>query len=176
MTEHNKIYESLVQGPDDAIGAFAYVLYKQHKVEWMKDIHTRHQRTPTGQEVEFFHAENILPGMIEAYRKRGEALAIAFLEAGLEEKIIEIEESVKASSLAKRFEGVEMRLDDRKGVKGWFRDIGTNVMVNVLTILVIGAVIVGSKLWGDFNSFLEGKYGGGAAGQHQAVPPANGTK
>jgi hypothetical protein len=163
MAEYNKVYESLVTGPDDAVGAFAYVLYKQHKVKFIKDFESRNRRLPTPEEMEAFHHQNCLDTQLQGYKERGETLAQAFLNAGLAEHISRIEDEVRMSALSERFKGVETRLDEKKNLTSWFRDIGTNVVVNILTVLVVGAIFLGSKAWSDFNNVIDARYGQGVA-------------
>ena len=36
--QYNWVYKELVQGPDDVVGALAYVLYKQQKIAFIEQI------------------------------------------------------------------------------------------------------------------------------------------
>ena len=78
---YNWIYRQLVIDPNDAVGAFAYVLYKREKIEFIEATRQRHQRNPTPE------------------------------------------------------------LRAKKTWSQWVRDVLSNVGLNVLTILVVGAVV-----------------------------------
>ena len=50
-TPRCEIYALLVRGDDDAVGAFAYMLYKRHKREFMQNFEILHQRRPNDDEL-----------------------------------------------------------------------------------------------------------------------------
>lgn len=58
---------------------------------------------------------------------------------------------------------------------GWLRDVGGNLIVNVVTILVIGALVLGYKFIGELQQRTEMKTGLGSAGA-QGAPAADATK
>jgi len=51
---YNKMYETLIQGPDDAVGAFAYVEYKRHKIAFIHDVRSKTGSPPTAAEMATF--------------------------------------------------------------------------------------------------------------------------
>ncbi|CAM2156960.1 conserved protein of unknown function [Pararobbsia alpina] len=159
---YNQVFELLVDGPTDAVGAFAYVLYKEQKVEYVKHIRAQMKRPPTRQELESFRAQNSLPQQVDGLRERGVLLADQFLTDGLAACIPEIEARVNASVLSEQIESVRsgvVRIEDtlarKRTLKGWIADIGGNLVVNILTIALIGAVIAGYKVMSKATSRAE---------------------
>lgn len=52
----NYIYAELVKGPNDIVGLFAYAIYKQEKIEYIKRFKENHiNREPEPHELEEFH-------------------------------------------------------------------------------------------------------------------------
>ncbi|SLM31655.1 hypothetical protein MTBBW1_410010 [Desulfamplus magnetovallimortis] len=47
----NYIYSELVEGKNDVIGALAYSLYKQQKIECITDFEKKYERRPTEEEL-----------------------------------------------------------------------------------------------------------------------------
>jgi hypothetical protein len=157
--EYNQIYERLVDGPDDAVGAFAYVLYKQHKVEYVKNIKATLSRKPTDAEMEQFHQQNSLNTQINGYKDRAEVLVQAFLNAGLEKRIGDIETDVRKSELGVRIENVQRTLNEKKTIMSWFSEGCRTFAVNILTILVVGALVIGYKYISSINMSVEKNIG-----------------
>lgn len=74
------VYDQLVTGPNDFIGALAYSLYKQTKVEWLVNLQAANGGLdPTLAESKMFHDFNILPAQLQGYKDRVTALAATFL-------------------------------------------------------------------------------------------------
>ncbi|WP_198116427.1 hypothetical protein [Massilia rhizosphaerae] len=187
---YNTIYEKLTANPDDLIGAFAYIIYKQQKVDFYKSFAGR---TPTPDEVKNFHAIASLDTSIAAYRAQGEAMAQAFLNASLDELVERTEADTRQDTLYKHIETVSSGLAAKLGVindslqakrtvGGWARDVGGNLLVNLVTIFVIGAFVLGYKFMGELQQNAEQKAGlnsttaapanvGGAAKPAETVPP-----
>lgn len=171
MAPYNQVYERLVSGPDDAVGAFAYVLYKQHKIEFIKSVNSREQRNPTSAEMDVFHQQNCLDTQLKGYTERAQVLAQSFLNIGLEEHIAKFEQEVRRDMLYTRFQAVESKLDERRGFGGWVANVTSNLVVNVMTIIVVGAIFIGYQKIADFNSGAESKVGiGDHAKENKAAP------
>lgn len=152
---YNPIYERLVKGPDDAVGAFAYMLYKQHKVDYVISVQATHNRKPTEAEMTQFHQQNSLDTQIKSCTDRAEVLVQAFLNAGLEKRIGDIETDVRKSALGIRIENVQRTLDEKKTTRAWLAEVGGNLAVNLLTIIVIGFLVIGYKHLSSMNFFFE---------------------
>ena len=54
-TAYNSIYQELVRDNADAVGIFAYALYKQHKLAFVNKIIADQNRRPTADELSNFH-------------------------------------------------------------------------------------------------------------------------
>lgn len=82
---YNSIYDKLVEGEGDLVGAFAYCFYKEQKRAFCEQIRTDHAREPNQAELSTFYLTSCVPQSIAAYRDRGEKLVNAFLQTYLSE-------------------------------------------------------------------------------------------
>jgi len=80
------IYRQLVTNPNDAVGAFAYILYKQEKIAFIEAIKAAQQREPTADELHTFHTQACTQPRIDSYLRNAEQLTSEFPSAGLKEK------------------------------------------------------------------------------------------
>lgn len=147
----NLIYTQLVRDNSDAVGMFAYALYKQQKMAFFERIDTQHGRLPTNDELESFHMTSTLPPSIHGYREQAEALVSAFLNEALEQKIEQIEASVKDSIIASHLVDIKAQISHKKTFNGWFASVAENLTVNIVTILIIGALVIGSNGLGSLS-------------------------
>ena len=188
---YNWVYRKLVQGPDDVVGALAYVLYKQQKIAFIEQIQRDQQREPNEQELQSFHTISALPDTLASAQPRAEALADQFLEIALAARLQQAETEIRQSTtlhmlestktdlthvvqasqalLSSRTESILAELQGKKTIGGWLREVGGNLLVSVLTIVVVGALYTGYQWLSVFNSNLE-KHSGAA--QHPAPPSA----
>lgn len=95
--QYNWVYDDLVQGPNDVVGALAYVLYKQQKIAFLNKIHADHNREPTSEELNSFHTYTRLPETQQGFMDRAAALADEFLEVALETKLQQAETLIRQS-------------------------------------------------------------------------------
>jgi hypothetical protein len=163
---YNWIYKALVNGPNDVHGAVAYVLYKNEKIAYIEHFTKEKGRQPDGNDLAEFHRMTNLPGRLESYREQADRLLEEFLEAMLAARVqveqdafrqshvstmirdteadirahIQSSESVIKAEVSK----VQRALDGGKGMTGWFKDLGSNLLVNLLTVVLIGLAVVGS--------------------------------
>lgn len=159
---HNHIYERLVAGPDDAVGAFAYVLYKQHKVAFVKNVFEARGRDPTDEEMVIFYQQVSLQSQLDGYRQRAQVLAANFLEDGLVEHIVRIGLELQESDFNRRLDRIEGKLDGKRSFWGWCAEVSANLLINIVTIIVIGAAVIGYKSLASFNSATETRFDLGA--------------
>lgn len=89
---YNWVYRQLVTDPDDAVGAFAYVLYKQEKIAFIEAIKQSQGREPTPEELRTFHTQTSTQPRIDSYIKSAEQLASDFPNAGLKKQLEDFEE------------------------------------------------------------------------------------
>lgn len=153
--KYNWIYKKLAPSPEDAVGAFAYMLYKEDKIAYIEDIFKATGKNPTAEDLSAFHRTSCLPTVLEGYRERAQLLVNDFLQTALRDRIKEMEESVKNNALGTKFDGVVAQLNEKKTLAGWGRDVGTNIFVNFLTIVIIGAIILGYKSYSSWSAKTE---------------------
>ncbi len=188
---YNWIYKALVNGPNDVHGAVAYVLYKNEKIAYIEHFVKEKGHQPDSNDLAEFHRMTNLPGRLESYREQADRLLEEFLEAMLATRIqvdqdafkqahlstlirdtesdirthIQSSESVIKAEVSK----VQRALDSGKGIGGWFKDLGINLLVNVLTVVLIGLAVVGSTRLDDGLSDL--KNGISPAAEGKSSPP-----
>jgi hypothetical protein len=151
----NWIYKELVNNPDDAVGAIAYVLYKRDKIAFIEATLSAHRRVPTSDELKVFHTQTCEPAKILAYRAHAQQLANAFLNSGLAQRMREFEDEIRESVLNQNVSAVLVELKSKKSLGAWFGDIVGNLGVNMLTIIVIGALLGGYQALAKFNANVE---------------------
>jgi hypothetical protein len=180
---YNTIYEKLTADPNDAVGAFACIIYKQQKVDYCKSFAGR---DPTRDELDSFHAIASLDTSIPAYRAQGEALAQAFLNASLDELVERTEAATRQDTLYKQIETVNVGLGGKltmitdtlhakRTLKGWAGDVAGNLLVNLVSIFVLGALLLGYKFSGELQQGAERKAGLDAKTTNQSETTAGST-
>lgn len=152
---YNWIYKELVDDPDDAVGAIAYVLYKRDKIAFIEATISTHRRVPTPDELKVFHTQTCEPAQIKAYRAQAQQLAEVFLNSGLTQRMREFENEIRESVLNQNVSAVLSELKSKKSLIAWFGDIVGNLGVNMLTIIVIGALLGGYQALAKFNANVE---------------------
>ncbi|MDQ1816109.1 hypothetical protein RBA41_22690 [Massilia sp. CCM 9210] len=152
---YNWIYKELVNDPDDAVGAIAYVLYKRDKIAFIEATQSAHGRVPTPDELKVFHTQTCEPAKIRAYRAHAQQLANAFLHSGLAQRMREFEDEIRESVLNQNVSAVLLELKSKKSLGAWFGDIVGNLGVNMLTIIVIGALLGGYQALAKFNANVQ---------------------
>jgi hypothetical protein len=151
LPEH--IYQSLIEQGGEVIGALAYSIYKQHKVEWTIQYLADNQALPDEAALTAFRATNLLPGMMQGYLERGQTLAQQFLSVGLDQKVREIGLDVRQSALARAMqENITAQLNEKKSAWGYVRDAGASIMTNIIALILAGALILGWKSLDDLNA------------------------
>lgn len=154
----NSIYETLTAGLRDPVGIFAYIIYKQNKVDFCKSCG---EGGPSAEDLRQFYAIASLDTSIKAYRAQGAAMAQIFLNEGLDELVISTEKrtrddvvirriDVVNQDLGSRLDTLDRTLHARRTFSGWIRGVGGNLLVNLVTIAVIGALVVGYQYSGRF--------------------------
>ncbi|WP_038491874.1 hypothetical protein [Janthinobacterium agaricidamnosum] len=184
---HNTIYEKLTANPNDPVGAFAYIIYKQQKVDFCKSFGGR---DPTREELDSFHSIARLDTSIAAYRAQGEAMAQAFLNAGLDDLVDRTEAATRQDVLYRQIEVVhaglgtkiatiDNALQAKRTFAGWLRDVMGNLLVNLVTIGVLGALVLGYQFNARLQQSTESKVGlapvapptEGGAQNRASIPP-----
>ncbi|HEU4842897.1 MAG TPA: hypothetical protein VFT05_01425 [Burkholderiaceae bacterium] len=152
MAEH--IFQALMDEGGEMAGAFAYTIYKRHKVEWTVQYMADHGgQLPDAAALDTFRTMNLLPHALHGYLERGRALSQQVLTMGTEKKINEIKVEVALGALAATMkEDVRRQFDERKTMRGWMRDAATGIIANMVALLIIGALILGAKSLDDINA------------------------
>jgi len=140
---YSRIYKLLVTDTSDAVGAIAYILYKRDKIACIEATLATHGRAPTADELKVFHPQSCMPAALEAYHTQANQLVEAFLNAALVPRMREFEDEVRESVLNQNMSAVLSELKSKKRFVAWAGDIVGNPGVNVLTILIIGALLGG---------------------------------
>jgi hypothetical protein len=155
------VYDELVTGPDDFIGALAYSLYKQSKVEWIVKLKAGNGGIdPTPAESAMFHSINILPANLQGFKDRALVLASSFLTVATHQRLDELSADTVQSALAAKFDSTQQavstdlaslrtELQLKRGVQGWLSEVGAALITNFLTIFLVALV---AYAWGKFNS------------------------
>jgi len=163
---YNWISKRLIEDPDDVVGALAYALYKRHKIAYIKAYTEEHSGVePDEAALKSFHISTDTDTFEAGIRAQAEVMLDKFLEQVLAGQFDEMEKALKESAFVSTSKAVESSLrqnidssrdlinseiskviavlSERKGVVGWGRDLASNFLVNMLTIIVIGVIAVG---------------------------------
>ena len=166
MTD-DSVFLRLTADPNDAAGAFAYIAYKRQKVEFCKSLG---DREPTKEELHSFHAVASLDASIGAYRSQGEAIAESFFNASLDELAAHVKAATCRHTLYRKIESGNVRLEEKLaavaeslGAKrtfiGWLRDVSGNLIVNLVSIFVLGALLLGYRFSAELQQGAERRAG-----------------
>lgn len=181
------VFQRLTADPNDAAGAFAYIAYKRQKIEFCK---TFGDREPTKEELHSFYTVACLDTSIDAYRSQGKAIAASFFNASLDELAADATAAACQHTLYRKIESGNVELQEKltaiaaslsakRTLIGWLRDVSGNLLVNVVSIFVIGAVLLGYRFSAELQQGAERKAGisNSAASRSQTrtepAPPPN---
>lgn len=136
------MYQKLVSDPEDAVGMFAYIAYKRHKVEFRLSLNGRE---PTQQELDDFHAFASLATSIASYRAQAAKLMTTLMSNALSELACDAKSEARQSVVYQQIEVVnaglmgklnliDSALQAKRTFAGWLRDIAGNLVVNLVTV------------------------------------------
>jgi len=63
-------------------------------------------------------------------------------------------ERLRESVLSQRIGRVGSKLDEAKSGRRWAKDIGTSILVNVLTVIVVGVIALGSRQYSSLTDAI----------------------
>ncbi len=158
-SQYNQIYKKLVRDNSDAVGMFAYALYKQQKIAFVEKIATENGHDPTDEELASFHTMSMLEPTITGYRDQGEALVAAFLNESLTQRVLTIQKGVEDSVIGDYLKNIKEQIASKRTVHGWLADVASKLTVSVVTILMIGMLIMGYKGIGELSHKAEAAAG-----------------
>lgn len=156
---HPNVFALLVPHPDDTLAALAYASYKQHEIETYAAIEAQTGRPPTPQDVENFERAATTPACLAMYQRQAGSFMKAFLDATLDAKGAKIQAEFTDTAIGRQLAAIQAELRARRGPLGLFRDVGANLSVNVLTILLIAALVFGYRLLDDSLDSLSSRTG-----------------
>lgn len=154
----NTLYEKFIADLHDPVDIFAYIIYKQNKADFCRSCGAD---GPSAEELRQFHAIASLDTSIAAYRTQGAAMAQNFLNEGLDRLVSSTEKATRddvvvrcidavSQDLGSRIDSIDRFMHARRTFSGWIRDVGGNLLVNLVTIAVIGALVIGYQYSGRF--------------------------
>lgn len=161
------IYAELVKGDYDVPGALAYAVYKRSKAEWRANFPATHDgNDPTLADEAEFIAICMLPENLANLKQRGEKLARDFAAKSVEEKMEAIEAIVMQSEVIRGiftlderitfgFESIQRKLDAKKTLRAWGRDIVTAFIAGLGVILAVGLLFNGYVRFAAINATAE---------------------
>lgn len=177
---YNWIYERLVQDENDLVGAIAYVLYKQQKIEFIEGIERASSTDPSAEQWAEFHRLTCLESSILNYQKRAEDLVNQFLRnmlsghieqldaqaaqqmaarvdlvtGGLREKIIELENSINTNHAV-----INAEITNKKSILNRLGEAFLNILYGLAIIAIVGGIFNGYKWISSLNSQAESASG-----------------
>lgn len=174
--EYNWIYGRLVKDENDLVGAIAYVLYKQHKIEFINKVENESGASPTDQQWAEFHRStcldssilnyqsradnlvneflrNVLTKHIEQLEAQGEARMAAAVELAtnaLKEKITELEGTINSNHSI-----VNTEIANKKSILNRLGEAFLNILYGIFALAIIGGIYSGYKWTSELNSKTE---------------------
>src|SRR3989344_3496899 len=128
MRKYSFIFSKLVKNENYFRGIVAYSLYKQHKINHIKEFKKDNSgQNPTEEQLEEFHKICSSDDSINGYRSRAKDRIINFTNNVLEEKRKAIEEFYKHSSRHK---------------KSWWYGVGQGFIASVFYALFLSIILI----------------------------------
>ena len=126
----------------------AYTIYKKHKIDFINQIKSRHQRDPNELEWQTFHTQCELPSSLQGYRNQAAIVVADLLNVALSGEIKALEEQALLESIVNtkltvvetKLNTIEGHINEKKGLGWWFSQVTQNFSVNIATILFVGGL------------------------------------
>lgn len=179
----NGIYEKLTADPDDLVGILAYIAYKQHKIEFCQ---ITADGNPSREQIEQFQTVAAMETSLEHYRTQAGAMVQVFINAGLK-KIAERADAETRedalfhhlrevhADLSSELQTINANIVSKRTLLGWLRDVGANLLVNLVTILMIGTLVLGYQSYSRVQQDTETRIGLRTSDAEDSVPPPAST-
>lgn len=139
MSGYNYIYKTLVKGPDDMVGALAYALYKEEKLQFITDFEGQYKRLPTDAELAYFHQTSNLPARLASYQERAQGLLERFLNDVLAMELLAQQQAIKDDAVVKAIEQKH----------GFWRGVGQNVIAGFIATAITLGITLGAFLYSE---------------------------
>lgn len=140
---YSDAYAKYVTAADDLVGIIAYGLYKQAKVKFVQSHHST--SGPTAQQLQSFHDNMCMDDTVDAYRTRALQVYNAIFQVKVAQMFQEREKAFNQDQIGQHLLSIKNKLDAKRTLGGWAADVVGNLLVNVVTIFVIGALLLGYK-------------------------------
>lgn len=139
MSGYNYIYKTLVTGPGDMVGALAYALYKEEKIQFIAEFEKAHHREPTDAELACFHQTSNLPARLASYQDRAQGLLEDFMDEVLATELIEQQRAIKDDAVVQAI--------NRK--HSFLRGVWQNLIAGAVTTVFTLGVTLGALLYSE---------------------------
>lgn len=144
MSNYNFIYKQLVKAPNDVVGALAYALYKNEKVEYIEKFKRQHNDAdPTDTDLAHFHLASTTAARIGSYQQSAEALLSKFLTEVLTDDIEhhqkQVEQSMYMRALRRTKLDLGKKIDSRHS---FLRGVGQNIIAGFATTAITFGIIL----------------------------------
>lgn len=148
------------QGQFNLESIVAYTLYKKHKIDFINQIKSRHQRDPYNAEWETFHTQCELESSLQGYRNQATIVVSDLLNVALGAEISSLEDQALLDSKVKaelavvntKLTTIDSYINRKQGLSWWFSEVSKNFTVNVLTVLLVGGL---ATLFINFSKILD---------------------
>lgn len=173
---YNWIYERLVTDENDLVGAIAYILYKQQKIEFISEIEEASGIDPTVEQWAEFHRLTCLDSSIINYQKRAEDLVNQFLRNVLSQHLEQLDDQAEQRMAAQvRLETSDLRdkiielesiintnhaiinteINNKKSILNRLGEAFLNILYGLAIIAIVGGIFNGYKYLSNLNSAAE---------------------
>lgn len=148
----NKVYDHLVEAPDDVIGFIAYALYKQDKRDFIVTWNDRHSAEPTEDQVEAFVNAQMTAAQRERYRSAARQILDAYALVAVDSERALITRDAVAGRVEAAAEKVETAVArSRRFWRQFFLVliggvIAAGLVIGIVAILVAAGVDVAAYL------------------------------
>lgn len=139
MSGYNYIYKTLVKGPDDIVGALAYALYKEEKLQFITDFEQTHKREPTDEELACFHQTSNLPARLTSYQDRAQGLLEDFMDDVLATELIEQQQAIKDAAV---IQAINQK-------HSFLRGVWQNLIAGFVTAAITLGITLGAFLYSE---------------------------
>jgi hypothetical protein len=149
-------------------------------------VYRDHAREPTAADTENFAEHAALPLDLAMYKQQGNLLSADFAKNLLQDKMTELAAEIVQSELAAKFANLEnsvnsglsrfeRRLDEKKTIGGWMRDIGTSLLSGLALIVILGAAVGGYAVLSKINAVVKTSAGVSAHAPRDSAASGAGT-
>lgn len=144
VSNYNFIYHQLVKAPTDVVGALAYTLYKNEKVDYIAKFTEKHGKPPTDDDLAHFHLTSTTSSRVAAYQQSAEVLLNNFLTEVLADAIEQHQQQVEQSIQMRAIRRTQTNLSQKIDTKhSFWRGVGQNVIAGaVSSAMTFGIIFV----------------------------------